>query len=143
MSLGLRIPLRKFPIYDYVFSKPLSACIKARPAPFDRVLEPSHDRYTFRLFEGFIIVACRVCSEGVDGMGNMSAYQSIFRLDTRVRENFHEGQAFPAIILEVFKQIAMQCKILYRSYHYALVKLVRLFVEHFMTFVTLFVIRCT
>ena len=61
-------------------------------------------------------------------MGDMSAYLSIFRLDTRARENFHEGQAFPAIILEVFKHIAMRCKILYRSYHFAPVKIVRLFV---------------
>ena len=39
-------------------------------------------------------------------MGDMSACLSIFRLDTRARENFHEGQAFPAITLEVFKHIA-------------------------------------
>lgn len=44
-------------------SKPSSVCIKARPAPFDRVLEPNHDQYHFRLFEGFIIAACRVYLE--------------------------------------------------------------------------------
>ena len=63
-------------------------------------------------------------------MGDIFAYLSIFRLDTRAEENFHKGQAFPAIILEVFKHIAMRCKLLYRSYHYAPVKIVRLFVGH-------------